>query len=195
MRSALMVIVAAALGGCGSSDEVRPLTGRTTRVADYPLESEGQRLGAVRLWSDPPREGDPGADRFIEVSVRLRNDTDAPMKLDAEGAELEVRTGDAEPLLVISGPGQVLGNAEVAPRSTGRLVLIYSLPPGVRLGRVTGYELVWSVATAAGRLRASTTFFPTPRTDGSRGRYEPRGPSLDPFQLHQGIGPLFGGWP
>ncbi|MCO5167332.1 MAG: hypothetical protein M9894_13365 [Planctomycetes bacterium] len=195
MRRALIMAGVAALAGCAQSDAVRPISGRTAPVIDYPLEVGDRRLGAVRLWADPVREGDPGAERFIELSVRLRNDTDTPMRFDAEGAELEVRTGDAEPLLVLSGPGQVLGSAEVGPRSTGRLVLIYSLPPGVRMRQVTGFELVWSVGTEAGRLLASTTFVPGP--NGDRRRYQPRrmGPALDPWSLQRGIGPVFGGFP
>lgn len=162
---AVLALAAGGLLGC-SNPEFRPLDARRSvptelAAAQYEVEVNDKDLGDVKLWSTGvPDEALPlptKRERLLQIGVRIRNDSDGPMRLDLAGTELEVRTED-DRLWIIDDPVQVIGALDVAPSRTERLELLFELPAGVEVKHVVGYELVWAMETAEGRLSRSSTF-------------------------------------
>lgn len=190
MRRALRAIAAVTLvapvAGCGGAPGTRPFDPRRRlTAAQYDLSLDGRPLGHVKVWTRATLD----ADRLLEVHLRLRNDTTAPMRLDAAGARLEVRT-ESDPLLIIAGPVRVDGAPEVPPGGMQRVALAFELPPRAHPAEVTGYELLWSLETVAGRLSRTTTFAGERGEDDEGYRYYP---STLPFFGFQDLVPIPGG--
>jgi hypothetical protein len=168
---ALGLLLVGALAGCGAP-EFRPLSADSSTPTDlaaarYDLKVDTQeggkrRIGDAKVWSDgPPRDGAiaPGdPDTMVEVALRLRNESDSPMRLDLGDTQLEVRT-EKDKLYVVDKVLEQIGDQQVLPNKTGRIDLVFQLPANVKIGDVSGYELVWAVKTEAGdRVAQSTTF-------------------------------------
>lgn len=164
---AALALAVAAFGllGC-SNPEFRPLDARRSvptdiAAATYEVEVNDKDLGDIKLWSTGAPEDSmqlpTKKERLLQVGLRIRNDSDGPMRLDLDRTELEVRTED-DRLWVIDDPVQVIGSVDVAPTKTERLELLFELPPGVEVKEVVGYELVWAMDTSEGRLSRSSTF-------------------------------------
>jgi hypothetical protein len=160
-----LALAAGGLLGC-SNPEFRPLDARRSvptelAAASYEVEVNEKDLGDIKLWStgapDDTAALPAKKDRLLQVGVRIRNDSEGPMRLDLGRTELEVRTDD-DRLWVIDAPLQVTGSVDIEAAKTERLELLFELPPGVKLKDVVGYELVWAMETTEGRLSRSSTF-------------------------------------
>lgn len=188
------VLAASALvAGCSSPD-FRPLqadrsTPSELAAAQYDLKVDDHDLGDAKVWS----KGTPGdalhlpieAKRLLEIGVRIRNDSDQPMRLDLRATDLELHTDD-ERMYVVESPLQVNGVTDVQPGGLQRITLLYELPAGVKLKDIVGYELAWAVEAGDGRrITRSTTFR---RAEDDRGYY---------YYPYGGFGygyPYYGAW-
>ena len=170
MRPRALSVLALALAGTGllgcANPEFRPLDAKRSVPTDlaasqYDIEVNGKDLGDMKLWSKgAPDEAIPlptKKERLLQVGVRIRNDSQGPMRLDLDNTELEVRTED-DRLWVIDQPLQIIGSLDIPSSETERLELLFELPPGVTVKHVVGYELVWALETPEGRLSRSSTF-------------------------------------
>ncbi len=167
-RAHVLGVLAAAsvlAAGC-ASDDFRPLqadrsTPSELAAAQYDLEIDGKDLGDAKVWSKGPPADELGlptdAKRLLEIGVRIRNDSDQPMRLDLEATDLEIHTED-ERMYVVELPLQVNGLVDVEPGGLQRIVLLYELPAGVKMKKIVGYELAWAVEAGGQRLTRSTTF-------------------------------------
>lgn len=193
--SARGAVVAASVvvAGCSSPD-FRPLssdwsTPNELAAADYDLKAAGKDLGDAKVWSlgSPKEEPDlpAKANRLIEIGVRIRNDSDAVMRLDLKASDLELHTED-ERMYVVETPVRVDGVTDVDPGDLQRVTLLYELPAGVELKKVVGYELAWAVDAGDGRRITHSTTFRRAETD--RGYY---------YYPYGGFGygyPYYGAW-
>ena len=166
----VIVIVAGLLAGCSGSPGTRPIgPPRRLTSVEYDIVIDQRPLAAVKVWSlGRPRsddDGDPLAERGIEVNLRVRNRTDEALTLDAPGARLEVHT-EHDPLLIVAGPARVRGTPEVPPGGDAWVALTFELPARAHPSEVTAYELLWSLATPAGRVSRTTTFVGEREDDG-----------------------------
>lgn len=189
MRSVTTLVgLSLALAGCSSYPGTRPLDARRRMTAaEYELTSGGRPIAHVKVWSLGRPRGEDLPDlarRRLEVHLRIANDTTRPLRLDAEGATLEVRTED-DPLLLIAGPAQVSGSPRVPPGGLERVALVFELPSRAHLDEVTGYELLWSLDTSAGRFSRSTTFVGERHDGGGYSYY----PTTFPFYGLGGVSP------
>ncbi|MCO5167333.1 MAG: hypothetical protein M9894_13370 [Planctomycetes bacterium] len=170
------VAAAAALAGCGTTPEFRPLAAdRTVPVelaaSHYDVRMDDRDVGHVKVWSvgPPPREAQLPADRkrLIQIGVRIRNDAEVPMRLDLRATDLEIHT-DEDRIFVVDTPALVNGLVDVGPGRLERVELLYALPAGVRLEQVRGYELVWALEVGGERMTRATMFR---RAEDDRGYY------------------------
>lgn len=161
-----VLAVSALTAGCSSSPDFRPLqadrsTPSELAAAQYDLKVDGQDLGDAKVWS----KGPPGdtlhlptePERLLEIGIRIRNDSDQPMRLDLKATDLELHTED-ERMYVLETPLQVNGVTDIEPGGLQRIVLLYELPAGVELKKIVGYELAWAVDAGGRRVTRSTTF-------------------------------------
>lgn len=192
--SALGPLVASiAVVGC-SSPGFRPLqadrsTPSELAAAQYDLKVDDRDLGDAKVWSQgAPVEAlslDVDRERLLEIGVRIRNDSDQPMRLDLQATDLEVHTED-ERMYVVDAPLMVNGSLEVAPGRLERIVLFYELPAGVKLKKVVGYELAWAIEAGERRVTRSTTFR---RAEDDRGYYYYPYPAFGYYGY-----PYYGAW-
>lgn len=197
---AALAVLTGVVAGCSSHPGTRPLDARRRLTsAEYEITTEGRPLAHVKVWSLGPPVGEDVPDlarRRLEVHLRVRNDTAEPLRLDAEGATLEVRT-EHDPLLLIPGPARVSGTPEVPPGGLERVALVFELPTRAHLDEVIGYELLWSLETSAGRFSRSTTFVGERRDEGGYLYYPTTYPfyglgGMYPWGLGAPIGPGYG---
>lgn len=176
MRVAPLLLVASLAAGCASHPGTRPIEGRRRLTsAQYDLAIQGRPIAHVKVWSLGPPRGQDGPDAAahgLEVHMRVRNDTDAPLRLDARAAKLEVRT-EHDPVLIVDGPSRVAGTPVVPPGGLEWVALTFELPSRASLEEVTGYELMWSLETAVGRISRTTTFVGEPREEDAGYFYYP----------------------
>lgn len=187
-----VVSLGAVVAGCSSPD-FRPLqadrsTPSELAAAQYDLEVDGKDLGDAKVWSKgPPQEAlnlPAEAKRLLEIGVRIRNDSDEPMRLDLQATDLELHTDD-DRMYVVEMALQVNGVTDIAPGGLERIVLLYELPAGVKLKDVVGYELAWAIEAGERRVTRSTTFR---RAEDERGYY---------YYPYAGFGysyPYYGAW-
>lgn len=170
-------VAASTLGaGCASDQDFRPLDARRSTpselaAAQYDLKADGEDLGDAKVWSkgSPQEQLNLPADakRLLQIGLRIRNDSDAPLRLDLQSTDLEVHTEDGR-MWIVELPVQVNGLVDVAPRGLQRVELIYELPVGVKMKDVVGYELAWAVEAGQRRISHSTVFR---RAEDDRGYY------------------------
>jgi hypothetical protein len=171
-RTQLLLVTACTLAGlisgCASrTARYRPVQASTyTRTgqpaAYYPIRVSGETLGHVKVWSPggfPVKEG-PGV---VDVHLRVRNDSNAPMTVEIARTDLELTTSDGTHY-VLSAPYKVTGETTVQPGLLGRVAIEYPLPSGVKAGDVNVFELNWDLQTSKGSYGDSTPFVraPTP---------------------------------
>jgi hypothetical protein len=131
-----------------------PLVRTDLASAEYDLTESTHNVGDAQVWVEPTDE-DSG---LIRLGLRLRNEATLPLALDLADTSLEVRTVEGR-LFVVDELAEVVGEPTIPPRQTGRLELAFSLPPGVALDDLAGFELIWAVETDDGvRVVRSTAF-------------------------------------
>lgn len=189
MRAAASLVAVVALAaGCGGPPGARPPARMT--AASYDIRLEGRPIAHVRAWTFGRDRDEPPGRRALEVHLRVRNLSSAPLALDAAAATLEVRT-ETDPVLLIPGPARVEGAPVVAPGESEWVGLSFELPERAHPDEVTGYELLWSLDTVAGRVSRTTTFVGEPRGGGG---YAYRATTF-PFYGLSGVYPYFPGAP
>lgn len=192
MRAAASLVVLATLcAGCGSPPGTRPY-GPPQRMtsASYDIGLEGRSVAQVKVWTLGRARDDASPRGELEVHLRVRNVSDAPLRIDADAAKLEVRT-ETDPLLVIPGPARVNGAPVVRPGGIEWVGLVFELPARAHPDEVTGYELLWSLETEAGRVSRTTTFVGEPQERGGYSYYA----STFPFYGLGGVFPYSPGAP
>lgn len=181
-RCTITLAALAWLAGC-AEPEFRPLQSKASTpvelaAASYDLQLGGDDLGDVKVWSrgTPERPAlDAPEDRQIAVGMRVRNDSDQPMRLDLDTTLLELYTAEGSHF-PLSGPLQLRGSTDIGAHTTRRLELLYALPEPIKLAEVEGYELSWALAVGDERRvshatafrRADERYYPYP--------YAPMGP-------------------
>jgi hypothetical protein len=179
--------LAIALAGCSSSAEFRPTENASKvtnemRAAYYDLNIGGKRLGDVRVWSPGAHkvtiEGEK--EKVVEVSLRLRNDTDQPWSLDLDRTYLELATEEHD-FTSIQKPTKVTGDTTVPASGMTRIDLVFTLPGDVGPKDVHGFEFDWAVKSPFGDYTQSTPF--TRQINESRYYWYPPYPYgwYDPF--------------
>ena len=182
-----VVLMMAVLGGCATESAA-------LRAADSPLNAPGagayyeinpaqRTIGDVKVWSSGAREDHDQL--VVEVGMRLRNNLDTPMTIDASGCGLEVVKEHDE--VVIDEETEITGDTTVAPGAMGRVTLRYTLPAKTDLDKVSALDFYWRVSTADGPFSRSTAF---QRVTTERGVYY--SPYLWGGGPYWGWGPGFG---
>ena len=142
-------------------------------AAYYQIDVSGKRYGDVRVWSPGlRRDGEAAADSVpqLQVDLRIRNDSDAPIEFDVGRASVDLLVD--QDFLSLSAAPRISGDSTVAPGGVERLQLTYPLPADLEIGVLSGYEFSWSVRTPEGLYTQSTPFVRRPR-ERDRGMYGP----------------------
>jgi hypothetical protein len=135
------------------------------RAADSPLNAPGagayyeinpaqRTIGDVKVWSGGAHE--EGDKLVVDIGMRLRNNSEAPITIDTKGCGLEmVREHDEQ---AIDDETTTSGETTIAPGGMGRVTLRYVLPAKTDLDKVTAFDFYWRLATSDGAFSHSTAF-------------------------------------
>lgn len=164
-RAALVLPIFVLAVACGDSrrtafepTEAEQPIGPDYPASHYEITVDGQRVGDARVWTPgayPIRTN--GKTRVIHVGLRLRNDSDAPIRLDTTGTGLEVITS-RQRFIQVKKPLRITGQLRVEPGELQRIDLYYQVPRGMDVDDVQAFDLSWAVETLAGRYTQSTPF-------------------------------------
>ena len=160
----LAAIVALAAAGCAAGTaEFRPpqsidVGPPSAGAAYYALDVGDHHIGDAKVWTHGiKKNGKQSEPPMIRVGLRIRDDSPDPVQVDMDSTEVEVQTQDGS--LFFQRVSSVSGNSKIEPRSTGRLLMTFKLPSGVKPHDVTAYEFNWTVENGDLRLSKSTPFF------------------------------------
>lgn len=164
-RSRALVLAGLFALGCGGVTEYRPTErseriGRDLRAAYYELTVDGRNVGDVRVWS--PGGYDKRIDgevEVIEIGLRIRNDSDAPIALRPARTSLDILTDDREFVtvrrpVVMPDPEELV----VPPGDMRTITLSYPVPGDMEPDDVEGFEFNWVLRTDYGPYSQSTPF-------------------------------------
>ena len=130
---------------------------RHTSSSAYQIRIGGEGLGRVRVWSmGVVQSSDDDAD-LLDVHLRIRNESDAPMALNVDETDLEVVTPDGR-VHPVDAPELVSGGTTVAPGKVGKIGLRFVLPEGVEPDEIEGFDLEWTLDTGRGPYEEVTSF-------------------------------------
>jgi hypothetical protein len=127
------------------------------RATLYRIVVDTHQLGTVKVYSEggysKPAEG---SQPVIDVRLRIRNLSDAPIQLDLAKSDLDVDTDSAS--LVIKQPVRTIDLEPVPPGGIGRIALFYPLPEGVKPDDVNSFDFNWELDTSKGMYANTTSF-------------------------------------
>lgn len=154
------VVLSLVAAACASSTaEFETVDGEEGRLgAHYEIDVRDTNFGDVRVWSRGayPLETN-GEKPVVQFNLRIRNDSDQPLRLALERTELELAT-DERRLYLVEEVARLNGPTEIPPLSTARLALYFRLPKDLKPGDISNLELSWVVMTPAGPFSESTPF-------------------------------------
>lgn len=114
--------------------------------ATYEMKADGQRLGEAQLWSRGVYRGkiEESTKTLVHVGFVLRNDTNAPLRLDERQLVLEdVQLG---PEALYDVPAVTVdGELTVPPGQTRDIDVTFALPNRIWPGDVFAYRVRWTV--------------------------------------------------
>jgi hypothetical protein len=158
----------AALGlcGCASTSQHEAFTplehakGTTFEgytEAIYELSGMAGRFGEAKLWSRGAYTNPEAPGTHIHLGMDFENSGDLPITVQPNQIRLEsVQTSDGVLRdLAVSAPSHT---ATIAPRSTGRVELVFSLPSSVRPDEVQAFRAAWSVRANGQEFAEFTPF-------------------------------------
>ncbi|MBC7794322.1 MAG: hypothetical protein H7Z43_11495 [Clostridia bacterium] len=158
MRNVTALIVAVAtLTACATQSEALRASDSSSSSpgagAYYDIDPKGATLGDVKVWSNGAREENDLI--VVEVSLRMRNNTNEPLVLDLSGCGLEILSTKEVQAVEEETSAGVLS---VVPGALERITIKYTLPAKTDLDKVSGFDFYWRVMTPDGPYTHSTSF-------------------------------------
>jgi hypothetical protein len=159
----LFVLLAGLMVGCAArTASYRPSLANTFssgyRASLYRIVVDNHNLGTVKVYSEGGyAKPVDGSQPVIDVRLRIRNTSDAPIRLKLAQTDLDVDTATGN--LVIKAPMQTTGVASVPPGAIGRIALFYALPGKLAPGNVNSFDFNWVLDTGQGLYSQTTPFF------------------------------------
>jgi len=127
------------------------------RATLYRIVVGTQQLGTAKVYSEggytKPAEG---SQPVIDVRLRIRNLSDAPIRLDLAKSDLDADTDSGS--LVVEQPARTIGLEPVPPGGVGRIALFYPLPGELKPGNVNSFDFNWALDTGKGMYANTTSF-------------------------------------
>jgi hypothetical protein len=158
-----LVILAGLLAGCAShraSFTPAEPTGYSSmgyRATLYDVTLDDQRLGIVKIYSEGGyKVPQDGSQPVIDVRLRIRNLSDAPMSLDLAKSDVSAETSKGEQTL--RQPLRVPGETSVPAGGTAVVVLNYPLEGNLRPDQVGSFDFDWTLRTDKGDYAQTTPF-------------------------------------
>lgn len=168
-RNIISALVAGTvLTSCGAAEEAAPFAptervqGRTYegyQEAIYDLSDSRGTFGANKVWSKGAYVAKlpEGKQTVIQVGFDLSNGADTPLTLVADQVRLEsVQT--RERVLTDLRPMAPSAPTTIAPNSTGRVEMVFPLPPGYRPDDVLAFRVAWTIDSNGQRFSEFTPF-------------------------------------
>lgn len=164
MRKAVRPLLAVAFGitvaACAEETKFQPAVFSAREEATHPatvysFRTESGAVGRALVWS--PGIYEDAAQPVVDVRVDLQNQTDDPMRFDADHATLAFTTEKNR------GGGstrafRIEGVTTVPPKSHVAIRTLHSLPRGVKPEDVSAFDFNWTVHTDKGDFGESTAF-------------------------------------
>ena len=149
------------LAGCAGTASFRPadVTSYASgyRATLYRISLDGQDLGTVKVYSEGGySQPADGSQPVIDVRLRIRNRSDAPIGLDLARTDLDVDTNSGS--LVIKEPVRESDLEPIPPGGIGRIALFYPLEGKLEPGDVNSFDFNWELDTGKGLYANTTTF-------------------------------------
>jgi hypothetical protein len=157
-----VLLLAGMTSGCAHRAFYRPANAKTLsqgyRAAFYRIVVNKHPMGTAKVFSEGGfKQPADGSQPVIDVRLRIRNTSDAPIGLDLAKTDLVVDTDNQS--LVLKQP--IVGVTYVAPVPPGGVVnevLEYPLPTNVKPKDVNSFEFSWAVETGEGMYTQTTPF-------------------------------------
>jgi hypothetical protein len=163
IRGLGLVILAGLLAGCASHRaSFRPAETRAYSSMGYPatlydVTLDNKRLGIVKVYSEGGyKVPQDGSQPVIDVRLRIRNLSDAPMSLDLGKSDVAVDTSSGEQTL--GQPLRVPDETSVPAGRTALLVLNYPLQGNLKPDQVKSFDFDWTLMTSKGDYAQTTPF-------------------------------------
>lgn len=158
----LSVILAGLLAGCASQRASFRPAEPTSYSMGYPatlydVNLDNQRLGIVKVYSGGGyKVPQDGSQPVIDVRLRIRNLSDAPMTLDLARSDMTVETSSGEQTL--KQPVRVPVETSVPAGSTAVIVLNYPLEGNLGPEQMGSFDFDWTLKTDKGDYAQTTPF-------------------------------------
>ena len=146
-------LVLLSLAGCAAPQAFMPVAPVTKPgpdgvnvAAQYEVESSGQRLGEMQVWSQGAyrAEVQGKAQTLVQIGLSLHNTGSAPLELDPTQLLLDdVALGRGT--LFRLAPIRVEGNGPILPAQSRTVRAYFRLPDGVWPDDVIEYRVAWQV--------------------------------------------------
>ncbi len=156
------LLVAGMTSGCAHRAYYRPANAETLsqgyRADFYRIVVDKHPMGTAKVYSEGGfKQPKDGSQPVIDVRLRVRNTSDAPISLNLARTDLVVDTDNQS--LVLKQP--VAGVTNIAPvpaGGVGKMVLEYPLPANLTPKEVNSFEFSWALDTSVGMYTQTTPF-------------------------------------
>jgi hypothetical protein len=158
----VFILLAGLMVGCAAQTaSYRPSLTNTFsaghRASLYRIVVDNHNLGTVKVYSEGGyRKPADGSQPVIDVRLRIRNTSDAPIRLKLDQTDIDLDT-DTENL-VIKEPIQTAGVTSIPPGAIGRIALFYALPGKLQPGNINSFDFNWALDTGQGAYSQTTPF-------------------------------------
>jgi hypothetical protein len=161
-RLSMLFLPAGLMAGCAAQTaSFRPTLANTSslgyRASLYSIIVDKHTLGTVKVYSeDGYKTPEDGSQSVIDVRLRIRNSSDAPIRLDLAHTDIDVDTDTGD--LVIKDPVRAIGVEAIPPGAIARIALFYPLPGHLPPSNVNSFDFNWVLDTSKGLYSQSTPF-------------------------------------
>lgn len=158
-----VLLLAGLASGCMQRAYYRPSSEAKTsyegyKAAFYRIVVDKQPMGTAKVFSKGGyKEATDGKEPVIDVRLRIRNTSDAPITLVLAKTDLVVDT-DEQSMLLKQAAAAASRVAPVPPGGVGNIVLNYPLTPDLKPKDINSFEFSWALDTGKGVYTQTTPF-------------------------------------